>query len=222
MGKGPRLAAAITSLALLGLGLWPQAAQPVPLQPLQSVASVSTLASGRTKGDLAPRGAVPVWNHVETRLWDRDANGALSWSEWRHGVLRLRLFEAFDTNGDGVAEDAELCGGLMAQLDLDGDERVSEAELRHTAAPWVGELPDFRELDADQDGTLGYAELGHGLSSSLLSAWDDDADRLLNEVEVLRGLMATWDRNSDGILLVDERPGQPPLAARVSGTQPLP
>lgn len=104
-----------------------------------------------------------------------------------------------DSNGDGqvsldefVAARTALAEREFARLDADADGMLSSEELRGAARGLRrGPGPDLERLDADGDGALSLAEL--------------QVVRPALSVERFNEL----DRNGDGLIGADERPGRP-------------
>jgi hypothetical protein len=61
---------------------------------------------------------------------DADANGALDRQEVRDGVEELRIFQAYDRDGDGYVSDLEFALAVFQYWDRDRDERVDALEWR--------------------------------------------------------------------------------------------
>jgi Ca2+-binding EF-hand superfamily protein len=112
-----------------------------------------------------PRGRTEAGRRRALRLrsMDADANGMVTWEEWRGPP---GLFTLKDRDGDGVlagdelgvmfpGRGASLPEGLLDRADSDGDGRVSRGEWRRRPALFDG-------LDADGDGYLTPEELRAG------------------------------------------------------------
>ncbi len=210
-------------LGLLAAG--PAAADSLP--PLTQAPAHSALYSGpQAKGQLRPAGRRPTWAAVRVASWDLDDSGEVDLGEWRQGLRRMRVFDRWDMNGDGVIEAVELSLSLLAELDLDGDQAVSPAEQRVGARGWLGQTDrfgTFSELDLDDDQRLDHAELARGIvEGGLLASWDRDEDRMLNENELADALFRTWDRYRDGGLGAFEGPDDPARALPLAGVRAEP
>lgn len=139
---------------------------------------------------------------AEARFDRLDANrdGVLSRAERRAGFRAMRPMMRGQDMAPGMRRGG-MGGRMMAQLDSDGDGRISRAENDAQAAK------RFDTLDANKDGRIDAAERGGGMGR-MLDRLDTDGDGVVTHAEYDAATKARFDRmdtNHDGFVDAAER-----------------
>lgn len=138
---------------------------------------------------------------VEASLTERMADGPMGRMGRMGQRQDERMLRFFDADRDGKVTRDEFLAGVrarFAEMDLDGDGRISDADL----PPAMRGRNALSGGDAGGFGGPGSGRRGHGPLAMLRDA-DADRDGVVTLDEVLAAAgrrFALWDRNADGVV----------------------
>ncbi len=131
---------------------------------------------------------------------DRDGDGALTADELAAGLERQKPERVREEKSpaqlEGGLPDPEV---LFARLDVNGDGKITNAEIPDDARERFGKL--LERADKDGDGALTKQELTEGIQ-----AYAKEIRAMIDDAQSPRGVFRYLDANGDGKITMDEAP----------------
>jgi len=135
---------------------------------------------------------------------DADGNGTLNRAEYGVAWERVRAFDYWDSDDDGLIENEEYSSGVRERYDYDRNQNLSRGEWDRST-PWSEDLGSYEVYDLNGDNVVDEDEWNEGVQSfSYDEAYDTDRDGALNKEEYTDMTYDSADMDRDGEISVDE------------------
>lgn len=119
-----------------------------------------------------------------------------------------RYYYGNDANNNGILDSQEFPTYVYHRWDRDGDGFLSDDEWTRSSPRWYGAEPRYKThtaWDKNGDGRLDATEFDVVINESkLYSAWDADANTIIEGDEYAAATFRLYDENDDGQLSLQE------------------
>jgi len=156
-------------------------------------------------GFLAAASSIPAQSDVDPFLYsDADDSGTLNRAEYGVAWERLRAFDYWDSDNDGLIETEEYSSGVRERYDYDRNQNLSRGEWDRST-PWSKDLGSYEVYDLNGDNNIDQEEWDESVKSfSYDEAYDTDKDSALNEKEYTDMTYDSSDMDDDGEISLEE------------------
>jgi Ca2+-binding EF-hand superfamily protein len=135
---------------------------------------------------------------------DSNGDGTLSRDEYGVAWKRLRAFDYWDSDQDGLIETEEYTSGVRERYDYDRSQNLSRAEWER-ATPWSEGFGAYENYDINADDSIDEEEWNRGVENFAYDrAFDNDEDESLNEDEYMDMTYDSSDMDGDGKITFEE------------------
>jgi len=135
--------------------------------------------------------------------WDSDKSGDVSKTEFESKFSSMPAWSQWDQNGDQNLDQNEAANVQWKLWDRNGDDQVADDEWGD-GTDMMGIKSDYKDADADHDGTLSKTEFTQWFQGKAWSEWDQDGDGKVAVKEAADAVYGMWDHDDDNKIDQDE------------------